>query len=67
MLKVLDLDPRIKTVLAGDKEKAVKEIELGCPENLFVSTDLSKATDLISHEVAWALWHGILDSTMVTR
>jgi len=26
-----------------------------------VSTDLSKATDLISHEVAWALWSGILE------
>jgi hypothetical protein len=67
MLKVLSLDPRIKTVLEGDKEKAVKEIQLGGPGNLFVSTDLSKATDLISHEVAWALWHGLLESQLLTR
>jgi hypothetical protein len=68
MLRALSLDPRIESVLEGDKVAAVRKIQLGGPDNIFVSTDLSKATDLISHEVAWALWSGILEhDSLLTR
>jgi hypothetical protein len=61
MLRVLRRDPRLKTVLAGKREKAIEEIELGDPDNVFVSADLTAASDRMLHKHSLALWSGVSD------
>jgi hypothetical protein len=60
MLQYLRLDPRCKTVLKGDRQKAVREITSLHTRKNFLSADLTAATDRISHPIALALWEGLL-------
>jgi CHASE3 domain sensor protein len=63
MLNVLRNDPRSKDAINGDRMKAVKEMkwtnEAG---HVVVSADLTAASDLISHDLALALWEGVYDT-----
>lgn len=59
MLNLLRRDRRLTSVLKGDRAGAVRELELGDVDNVFVSADLSAATDRILHDHAMALWKGI--------
>jgi hypothetical protein len=60
MLIVLRIYPRSKDAINGDRMKAVKEMkwtnEAG---HVVVSADLTAASDLISHDLALALWEGV--------
>jgi len=51
-------DPRLRSVLLGNRVKAVREIELGQKGNKFLSADLTAASDRIPIELALALWSG---------
>jgi hypothetical protein len=57
-LALLMTDPRTKTVLKGDRKKAISEICSGFLSRRFLSADLTAATDRIPHQLALALWEG---------
>ena len=59
MFNILLSDRRVRTVLKGDREQAINEIELGDANNVFVSADLTAASDRIIHDHAIALWSGL--------
>lgn len=67
MFSALMLDPRVRTVLKGDRDKAVKELRLGPVSNLFCSADLTAATDRIPFELAYALWDGAISSGLLSE
>jgi hypothetical protein len=48
-------------VLAGKREVAVNEIQLGSVDNVFVSADLTAASDRMLHSHSMALWAGVID------
>jgi len=56
----------LKDTLLGNREKALREMKLGPIGYLFISSDLTAATDRISHELAIALWEGFAQSGLLT-
>jgi len=56
----------LKDTLLGNREKALREMKLGPIGHLFISSDLTAATDRISHELAIALWEGFAQSGLLT-
>jgi len=60
MMNVLSKDSRVKTVLLGKREEALNELKLGKTSNMFLSSDLSAASDRMSHELSLALWYGLI-------
>jgi len=61
MMKMLSKDSRVKTVLLGKREEALDELKVGSHKNMFLSSDLSAASDRMSHELSFALWYGLFD------
>jgi len=59
MMKILSKDRRVKTVLLGRRESALNELQIGSTKNMFLSSDLSAASDRMSHELSLALWYGV--------
>jgi hypothetical protein len=47
MFRILKKDPRLVDVLDGNRDKAVRKLECGDAGNVFVSADLTAASDLI--------------------
>jgi hypothetical protein len=47
IFNVLGLDPRIKDVLKGDREGSIRSMEIYGSHKLFVSSDLTAASDRI--------------------
>lgn len=60
MMKILSRDSRVKTVLLGKREEALNELRIGKSSNMFLSSDLSAASDRMSHELSLSLWFGLL-------
>jgi len=58
-------DSRLRSVLKGDRAKAVEEISLGDTDNIFVSADLTAASDRIPFSLAMALWQGAIDAGLL--
>jgi len=60
MMKILSKDRRVSTVLTGRREEALNELQVGKSDDVFLSSDLSAASDRMSHEVSLALWFGLV-------
>jgi len=59
IFRSLQKDKRFRTVSAGDRRKAIEEMELIYHGKKFLrSADLTKASDLIPFELAFALLSG---------
>jgi len=58
MFRVLKNDRRLRQVLKGDREGAIKSMKWYA-DRFNVSADLTAATDRIFHDLALALWSGV--------
>lgn len=47
IFNVLKRDPRLKEVLSGDREGAIRSMELYRTKSVFISSDLTAASDRI--------------------
>jgi len=67
LLEGLKKDPRISLVLEGDHERAVEKVVGKLPRLMnnrkLLSSDLSRASDLIPHDLVKAIYKGIKKST----
>jgi hypothetical protein len=63
MLGVLKTDSRARDAILGDRKKAVLGMPWSKnPNDVVVSADLTAASDLISHDLALALWEGAMSA-----
>lgn len=66
MFDLLLRDPRVSTVIKGDRLGAVHEMKPQSLGRQFVSADLTAATDRIDFRLALALWEGAVQAGLLT-